>query len=179
MTDKTQKKGKTLVSPVGEALFTVLANPRTNDKGKQERSVRILIRGDAPGAEAFKKELKRINKDLLVTEQKNKETGYDEPIKDSEGKDIRDGDFVFNARTIGLPTVLDKDGSALHLNELPQIDKGTTMSAVVSEFESKQPGKAGGITLQSVRLVNVKIYEGAGTMDEDDVRAALKAAGQL
>jgi hypothetical protein len=157
MTDKT-----ILTSPKGKFLFVNVKNARKNAyTGNSEFAVRLEVFGSEKDSEDFKKQLKRINKSLLVTE-------------DKEGNSIvsDENNYIINGRSQNRPKVFDKDMNVIDEEELPMIDSGIGR-VLLTTFESKN-GKGGGINLVGVQLLDYTEYQGSAPVDEDELLNALK-----
>ncbi len=162
MTDKTLP----LTSPVGDILFSSLRTARKNAfTGNLEYPMRLEIDGDAKGATEFKTALKKINKDLVITE-------------DKEGNSAvkKEGNYIVNARSKDRPKVYDKSNSRVAAEDVPMLEGGTAR-IMVTPFTSKS-GKGGGINLVGVQLIDITEYQGAEPVDEEDLLKALKAANK-
>ncbi len=167
MTDtKTEKE--LLLSPKGELIFSKLQTPTKNAfTGNMEYSVRMEIDGDAHGAQAFKTALKKINKALIITE-------------DKEGNSVikKEGNFVINARTKSeyKPVIFDTDNTTIPTDEVPMLGKGSIVRVQLTPFDGKK-GKGGGVNLESVQLLDVVEYQGKEAIDEDVLRSKLSKLG--
>lgn len=155
---------RVLTTPAGEVLFSSLRTARKNSySGKLEYSARIEIDGDQKGAADFMKQLKKINKALVVTE-------------DKEGNSIvkKAGNYIINARSKDMPKVFDSNNTPLTAETTPMIESGT-VRLLLTTFEGKD-GKGGGINLAGVQLIDITEYQGSEPVNEDELQKALNAS---
>lgn len=165
MTEKNSTP-EVLTSPEMKVIFSVLRSPRKSSfkDGEAEYSMRGEVDGSNVSAEDFKKALKKINKSLIITE-------------DKEGNTIveKDGNYIINARTRNKPTVFDKNNKVIPSEEVPMLESGSTVRLLLTTFQGKS-GKGGGLNLAGVQLLDVIEYEGSEPVDQDTLEKALKAA---
>lgn len=169
MSKESKKEIKTLESPKGTLLFAALRTPRKPGYDKDAAAVfstRMMFLASTPGTSEFKAELKKINKDLVITE-------------DKQGNSLvqNEGDFIVNARSNSdhPPTVYDNDGNRLLGEDIPMVESGTTANLILSTYEGKGNGK-GGINLQGVVLQEVIEYVPETVSDEEKDSIAKRLA---
>lgn len=150
MTDNTLP----LKSPVGTIRFFRVGG-KGGDKERDNNALRLEVDGNTPGAAEFKKQLLKINKNLVV---------------EDEDKLSKTGNYIFNARSKEMPRVYDKSNTRLESEEIPMISEGTAQ-AIVTQFTGE---KGGGINLVGIKLIDYTVYQGGGISD-DDLEAALRS----
>ncbi len=159
----TNANAKVLTTPVGEVLFSSLRKALSSSfkADTAEYSIRIEVDGDAKGATEFRNALKKLNKALVITE-------------DKEGNSIvkKEGNYIINARSQNRPKVVDKNDNVLTNELVPMIESGT-VRLLVTTFEGKA-GKGGGINLSAVQLVDIVEFQGSEPLSDEETLAALK-----
>lgn len=174
MTETTSREDSAVTSPEGRVLFAALKNPRKSNKTTKsgeaimERTVRLYIDGDTPGAAEFRAHLKSTNPKLVITE--NSETG--------ESLIAKEGDYLFNASSAGDVAIFDESLNEMETDSIPMLDKESRAIVTVATFNADQPANKRGINLLGVQLTKIVEYVGKGSesVDREKLKAKLKAA---
>lgn len=149
--------GKLVKSPVGAIKFSSLTTARVSKfTGKSEYSMRLEVDGDDPGAAAFLKDIRTINKKLGNKEDTEKE-----------------GNYFLNGKSKNKPKVYDKEMNLLAEEEIPAIESGTAR-LILTPFINKKDASKSGLEMVGVQLLDIVEYVGDGQeFDDDAIKAVL------